>query len=317
MAEKQIVTVDNFVRAETDLTFKRYVAQGAFGQLFHIRQPVPLDRQDVIRMNRDTLYSIGVFDLTEPVTIVKPNPQGRFQSMLVINQDHSMLPVEHGSGEFTFTQAQVGTRYAFVIFRTFMDANDAEDIKAANALQDQIQIRQRAAGVFEVPDWDEASLKPIRDAINVLAASIGNAKGFFGDKAKLDPIKHLLGTAYDWGGNPDEAASYDTVTPRQNNGTTPHTLTVKDVPVDGFWSITVYNKDGFMEPNDQNANSYNNVTARKNPDGSITINFGGGPDAINNLPITAGWNYAARFYHPRQEILDGSWTFPLAQPVVS
>lgn len=317
MVEKQIVTVDNFVRAETDLTFKRYVSQGAFGQLLHIRQPVPLDRQDVIRMNRDTLYSLGVFDLTEPITIVKPDSQDRFQSMVVINQDHSMLPVEHGSGEFTLTQAQVGTRYAIVIFRTFMDANDAEDIKAANALQDQIQIRQRAAGVFEVPDWDEASLKPIRDAINVLAASIGNAKGMFGDKAKLDPIRHLLGTAFGWGGNPDEAASYDTVTPRQNDGTTPHSLTVRDVPVDGFWSITVYNKDGFMEPNDQNANSYNNVTARKNPDGSITVNFGCGPDAINNLPITPGWNYAVRFYHPRQAILDGSWTFPLAQPVVS
>ena len=315
MGEKQIVTVDNFVRAETDLTFKRYVAQGAFGQLFHLRQPTPLDRQDVIRMNRDTLYSIGVFDLTEPITIVKPDTQGRFQSMLVINQDHSMLPVEHGSGEFTFTQAQIGTRYVFVVFRTFMDANDAEDIKAANALQDQIQIRQRAAGMFEVPDWDEASLKTIRAAINVLAASCPDTKGMFGDKAKLNPIKHLLGTAYGWGGNPDEAASYDNVVPRQNDGTTPHSLTVKDVPVDGFWSITVYNKDGFMEPNDQSVNSYNNVTARKNPDGSITINFGGGPDAINNLPITVGWNYVVRLYQPRQEILDGSWTFPVAQPV--
>lgn len=205
MVEKQIVTVNSFVRAETDLTFKRYVAQGAFGQLLHIHQAVPLDWQDVIRMNRDTLYSISVFDLTEPITIVKPNSQGRFQSMLVINQDHSMLPIEH----------------------------------------------------------------------------------------------------------------YDTVPPRKNDCTTPHSLTVKDVPLDGFWSITVYNKNGFMEPNDQNANSYNNVTARKKPDGSITINFGGGSDAINNLPITPGWNYAARFYHPRQETLEGSWRFPVAQPVLS
>ena len=52
-AEK--VTVDNFVRAETDMTLKRYVAQGAFGKFVHIRQPTPIDRQDVIRMNRDTL----------------------------------------------------------------------------------------------------------------------------------------------------------------------------------------------------------------------------------------------------------------------
>ena len=46
------VTVDNFVRAETDMTMKRYEAAGGFGKMFHIRQPTPLDKQDVIRMNQ-------------------------------------------------------------------------------------------------------------------------------------------------------------------------------------------------------------------------------------------------------------------------
>lgn len=103
--------------------------------------------------------------------------------------------------------------------------------------------------------------------------------------------------------------------PERNDGTTPHSLTVKDVPVDGFWSITVYNADGYMQQNDQNAYAFNNVTAAKNADGSITINFGGGADAVNNLPITPGWNYIVRLYRPRQAILDGSWTFPRATPV--
>ena len=82
------MTVDSFVRAETDSTLARYVRQGAFGKFLHIRTPTPIDKQNVIRMNRDTIYSIGVFDLTEPVTIVKPDGQGRFQSMQIINQDH-------------------------------------------------------------------------------------------------------------------------------------------------------------------------------------------------------------------------------------
>ena len=69
-----------------------------------------------------------------------------------------------------------------------------------------------------------------------------------------------------------------------------------------------------MQKNDQNAYSYNNVTAKKNADGSITINFGGGPKAINNLPITPGWSYVVRMYQPRQEIINGSWSFPRAQP---
>lgn len=310
----EMVTVENFVRAETDLTFARYVKQGAFGKFLHIRQTTPVDRQDVVRMNRDTLYSGAVFDLTSPVTVNKPKSGGRFQSMMVINQDHSMPPVEHGVGEFTFTREQVGTRYAIVIFRTFVDPNDPADTQAANALQDKIALRQESAGTFDIPEWDEASLAKVRDAIKVLASTLTDARGMFGDKAKLDPIRHLLGTAYGWGGNPEEAAMYDNGVPAKNDGKTPYVVTVKDVPVDGFWSITVYNKDGYMQKNELNAYSYNNVTAKKNADASITINFGDGPNAINNLPITPGWNYIVRMYQPRQEIVNGSWNFPKAQP---
>ncbi len=310
----EMVTVDNFVRAETDMTLGRYVKQDAFGKFLNIREPTLIDKQDVIRMNRDTLYSVGVFDLTTPVTIVKPASQGRFQSMMVINQDHSMFPVEHGAGEFTFTKGKIGSRYMIVLFRTFADANDPTDIRAANALQDKIAVRQEKIGKFEIPDWDEASLKTIRDAINVLAATRTDSKGMFGDKSKLNPISHLLGTAFGWGGNPEEAAMYDNVVPTKNDGKTPYVVTVKNVPVDGFWSITVYNKDGYMEKNDQNVYSYNNVTAKKNADGSITINFGGVPGVINNLPITPGWNYMVRMYQPKKEIINGSWAFPKAQP---
>lgn len=315
-AAAETVTVDNFVRAETDMTLDRYVKQGAFGKIIHLRTPTPIDKQDVIRMNRDTLYSFGIFDLDAgPVTIVKPDAKGRFVSMLVINQDHSMLPVEHGAGEFTFTKEQIGTRYVFVVFRTFADPTNPDDVKAANALQDSLVAKQKSAGSFEIPEWDEPSLKKVRDAINVLAATRTDTKPYFGDKSKLNPLYHLLGTAMGWGGNPPEGAMYDNVVPEQNDGKTPYAVTVKDVPVDGFWSITVYNKDGFMEKNDQNAYSYNNVTAKKNADGSITINFGGGLDAINNLPITPGWNYAVRMYQPRKEIIDGTWQFPKAEPV--
>ena len=192
---QETVTVDNFVRAETDMTLKRYVDQGAFGKLLHLRQPTPIDKQDVIRMNRDTLYSFGIFDLdASPVTILKPDSKGRFQSMLVINQDHSMQPAEHGAGSFTLTKEKIGTRYVIVGFRTFMNANDPKDIKAANELQDKITIEQAKVGSFEIPDWDEASLGKVREAINILASTKTDASGMFGDKSKLNPINHLLGT---------------------------------------------------------------------------------------------------------------------------
>ena len=311
------VTVDNFVRAETDMTMKRHVDQGALGKFLHIRQPTPLDRQEVIRMNRDTLYSAGVFDLhAAPVTIQKPVSAERFQSMAVINQDHSVLTVEHGSGTFTLSKEKVGTRYAFVIFRTLVDATDAEDIKKANALQDKIVVEQASVGSFEIPEWDEASLATIRDAINVLASTKPDSSGMFGDKSKLNPIDHLLGTAYGWGGNPEEAATYINVVPQENDGKTPYTLTIsEEVPVDGFASVTVYNAKGFIEKNELDAYSININTAAKNQDGTVTIHFGGEPSNPNYLPITPGWNYIVRMYQPRKEILDGSWKFPDPKPV--
>ena len=100
----------------------------------------------------------------------------------------------------------------------------------------------------------------------------------------------------------------------KNDGS-PHEITAKDVPVDAFWSITVYNAEGYFDQNELGAYSFNNVTARPNEDGSFTIHFGScEDDRINCLPISNGWNYAARMYQPREEILNGSWTFPVPEP---
>ena len=65
-ADSKPVTWDTFVRAETDKYFNSYVGLGGIGNVYNIRQPTPIDQQKVVRMNRDTLYSIAVFDLTNP-----------------------------------------------------------------------------------------------------------------------------------------------------------------------------------------------------------------------------------------------------------
>ena len=87
-------------------------------------------------------------------------------------------------------------------------------------------------------------------------------------------------------------------------------LTVRDVPVDGFWSISVYNAAGYFEPNDAGVYSVNSVTGVENDDGSMTVRFGDHGDLPNSIPITEGWNYLVRLYRPRPKILDGTWQFP-------
>ncbi len=315
-ANTKPVTWKNWVRAESDKYFKSYVDIGAFGKFLNIRQPTPIDKQNVVRMNRDTLYSIGVFDLTTPVTITKPDTGDRFQSLMVVSQDEYVpIPVVYKAGKYTLTQENIGSRYVFVGFRTFVDASNPADIKKANAIQDQIKVEQKSVGKFEIPNWDKESQDRLRDAIKVLAATMDNFRESFGTKEEVDPIAHLLGAESGWAGNPAKDASYFTVTPEQNDGKTSYTLTVKDVPVDGFWSISLYNGKGFFQKNPQNAYSINNVTGKKAADGSITIHFGGVPNQPNYLPIMDGWNYIVRLYQPHKEVLDGTWQIPAPQAV--
>jgi hypothetical protein len=168
-----------------------------------------------------------------------------------------------------------------------------------------------------VPEWDEASLLKVRGALALLASTVSDTRGFFGDRSKLDPLEFKMGTAAGWGGNPKEGAIYFTHSPAQNGGAIPYSLTVKDVPLvgNGFWSITVYGEDNYLKPNDLGVNALNNVTAERNEDGSITFNAGGCEDGrINCIPITNGWNYVARTYRPEAEIISGAWVFPEMEP---
>ncbi len=109
------VTVDNFIRAETDLYMSNIVKDGGFGKLVHRREPASIDNQTVIRLNRDTLYSSAVFDLEAgPVTITLPDAGKRFMSLLVINEDHYAPAVVYGAGSHTFTEDKIGTRYMVI-----------------------------------------------------------------------------------------------------------------------------------------------------------------------------------------------------------
>ena len=114
------VTADNFNRAETDMYFARFVKDGAFGKFLHHRD-LPLENTGV-RPNRDTLYSMAVFDLDAgPVKITLPNPGKRFMSMMVVNEDHYIYEVDYGAGNYNFTKPEIGTRYVFMALRTLID----------------------------------------------------------------------------------------------------------------------------------------------------------------------------------------------------
>lgn len=306
------VTADNFVRAESDMYIGVSARDaGGLGKILHRREPASIDNQTVIRLNRDTLYSSVVFDLDAgPATITLPEAGKRFMSLQLISQDHYAV-TEYGGGPHTLSKDKLGTRYAIAAIRTLVDPTDPKDIAQAHKLQDAIKVSQPNAGKLELPSWDPASQKKVRDALLVLGSTLPDYRRAFGAKKDVDPVRHLIGAALGWGGNPDKDATYLNVTPAKNDGVTVYKVKVGDVPVDAFWSVSVYNAQGYFEKNAHNAYTVNNLTGKKGSDGSVTIQFGGCDGRIPNcIPIVKGWNYTVRLYRPRAEILNDSWKFP-------
>jgi hypothetical protein len=311
----ELVNVDNFARAETDRMFAALQRDaGGVNRLSHNRAPASVEHQTVIRMNRDTLYSFAVVDITAGATLTIPERGDRYVSVMIVNEDHYINEIFHDAGQYAIDIDRHESPYVAVAARVLVDPNDPDDLARVAEVQNGLGLSAASATPFSMPDYDEASFDNTRKALLDLAAGLRAFDRMFGGRADVDPVRHLLGAAAGWGGLPSNEATYVGVTPRLPVGR--YELRVDDnVPVDAFWSISVYNADGYFEPNSSGVYSVNSVTGVRDADGSITVRFGDHePGTPNAIPITDGWNYLVRLYRPRPEILDGSWTFPEINP---
>lgn len=264
-------------------------------------------------MNRDTLYSLAVVDISQGATVKLPDAGKRYMSLMVINNDGYVNEVFYGGGSYELTVDKFDTPYVGLVIRTLADSEDPADLAIAHKLQDQIQIIAKSNKAFVEPDYDRTSYKATLEPILDLAKGLKRYTETFGSKADVDPVHFLIGSASAWGGLPDRDAVYYNVQPDLPVGE--YELTVKDVPVKGFWSISLYNEQGYFQKNALHAYNINNLIAKPNEDGSFTIRFGGCTETTENcLPIMKGWNYAVRMYEPEEAITDGSWKFPDPTP---
>jgi len=303
------VNVDNFARAETDrMFFGLQRDAGGVNILSHNRTPAAVDHQTVIRMNRDTLYSFAIVDISDGATIAIPEHGDRYVSVMIVNQDHYINDVFHDAGSHEISAEQFDTPFVAVAVRVLIDPTDPDDLDEVHRIQDGFELTSRSDRSFVMPDYEETSFDTTRQALLSLASQMSAFEHAFGAKADINPVRHLIGTAAGWGGLPDAEATYVGVNPSLPVGR--YELHVGAVPVDAFWSISVYNADGYFEPNSRGVYNVNSITGTRNADGTLTVRFGDHGDAPNAIPITDGWNYLVRLYRPRPEVLNGTWTFP-------
>ena len=356
------VTVELFGRAESDVTFAKYLSLAkAFNQFAHLRALTPLDQQNIVRMNRDTLYSPSIIDFAKctpsGVTLIFPPADvigDRFVSAMIVSQDHDIIATKYpgdDNGEgIEITPSDVGTDKAFIGLRVFTDGSE-EDLVKAHAVQDAFRIvpwndayesngaevdqetceMSKEEYMAEVAMWDKDSLATVRDLIKELQKHSNATSGeMFGpNRDEMNYLYYLFGTATGWGGQPPEDAVYIYGPPSDidTSGDVAYQITIptNDLPLKrnpatgefiGFWSITVYDKDGFMEPNALEVNSINSATAKYDGD-QVTITLA--PEATcvaspkNCIPITPSWNYIVRMYVPERSLIDGSYEAPKLQ----
>lgn len=297
-----VVTQDNFPQAYTNLRFAAVIKKaGGLNKFF--KMPVPSSdpaKQFVVRMNRDTAYSVSIFDLSSRKVYVTIPKTDKYVTIQIIDENHETQRMIYGAGRYLLTAK---TDFAFVIVRTL-------DSK----LRDNIVVEAPDPKPFKTKNWDKASFKKIEEAGNAdFSDGYYQAGAYSNVESGQTPYMNYVGAAGGWGGAMVMDNIYQTSPYFDANGC--YETTFVDPKAKYFWSATVYNGDGYMF-NDV-ANISSEMSPKKNSGGTYTLRFGcdGQP---NNIPVREGnttgkFNVLMRHYGPSEMVSNGEYGYNMTQ----
>ncbi|MCB0728296.1 MAG: DUF1214 domain-containing protein [Ignavibacteriae bacterium] len=315
MDTKKVIP-ENFIRAETDRMFYDInQLAGGINKFYHIRSITPLDKQTVVRMNKDVLYSGGVVDAEKGATVTFPEmPDKRYASILVIDNDHYCPFVIYEPGKHKLPQ---DTKYMFMAIRIqVFNPKDESEIAMVNKLKDQFIIESNSADDFTKPVWEKESLDSLRAEYEKEFSKFASYPAdWMGPKGTLNEETRQYACAGAWGLFPNKDATYINYNGGNLPGDKCYSATYSVPDVGGFWSITLYGNDGYMKSDNSVINESN---VKYNDDKTFTVHFGPEekcPGAKNRLDITDGWNFLMRAYLPGESVLNGSYKVPEVKEV--
>lgn len=310
-----VVTAEMYPAYETSHQMLKNQDLVGINKFLHKRELTPTDEQPVVRMNRDTYYSMAVVDVSKGATVTMPElPAGKYMSVQPITEDHRIQPMYYGAG--TFELSTHTGKHLYLVIR--LDATFTE--KEAAMYQDQMQINAKSAEPFTSESVNQASFKQVEDALKAKMPMINERDGsdaLIGMFTDIDDESNILftqekyevGAAIGWGG----AQMIDNIYEVSGNypADTCYQATFEDPKNKAFWSITVYDKSGFMFNDVANVSSN---TATVNKDGTYTVSFGCGADAPNNIQTandSGVFNLGIRHYQPSDRVrVDGYRILP-------
>ena len=298
-----IVTKENYPTVETSRQLAIQIKQaGGINKLNRWDGITKLDNQPIIRLNQDTVYTMGVVDASKGATITLPDAGDRFMSVQFVDEHHYVYAAKYGAGTFEIPHY---TDYIYVNVRIASETGTPEEDKVIADLQKKIKVHANSAKPFVPIKYDKASYEKTHKAL-LAEFNTGkhDPKTFFNVKGVVDEVGHQIGAAIGWGGG----QVVDNIWAMKPNSTdfSCQQTTFADPKLEGgFWSITVYNKEGFLFA-PSNMNSYK---AKPNKDGTYTVRFGCDGEE-NNIEIkndSGAWNAIVRAYKPSKLVQSGKW----------
>lgn len=314
------VTPESYPTDETSRQILKSQDLEGVNNFNHKRQLTPTDKQPVVRMNRDTYYSMALIDVSKGASITMPEiPDGKYMSIQPVTEDHRIQAMKYGPGTFELT-THTGT-HLYVIVRLDATFTEAE----VKEIQDKMSINANSNNAFTAMPVDEESFTAVENALKAKMPSVikrdgvDALKGMFtnprdSSNELFNQEKYELGAALGWGG----AQMIDNIYELSGNYSADrcYQMTFEDPKNLAFWSITVYDKNGFMFNDLAN---FSSNTAQANADGTYTISFGCGADAPNNLEIanpSEVFNIAVRHYQPSKRVFEDDYRLvPLMKEV--
>jgi hypothetical protein len=289
-----IVTQENFPQAFTNMRLGAMVQKtGGVNKFFAMPVPSSIpEEQFVVRMNRDTPYSVSVIDMSSGNVYVTVPETDQYVTIQIVDENHETQPMIYGSGKHKITAK---TTHAFVIVRAL-----------EGDIRHNLVIEAGSAKPFVVKEWDMETFHEIDKAGNLdFSDGYDQSKAFGNVESGQTPYMNYVGAAGGWGGAMVEDNIYQTSPYFDANGC--YEMTFADPEAKYFWSATVYNGDGRMFNDKANISSEMNPV--QNADGTYTLRFGceGQP---NNIPIVEGnttgkFNVLMRHYGPSEMVNNG------------
>ena len=298
---KQInVTYENYNQAETARNFNNWAKMGGNNKMAHRKALSPIGpKAPTIRMNLDTLYSVGVFNNDGEMTLILPETDV-YQSAMIIDTD--------GYTPFFFVEPGTYTlkhdsKYLFIAVRTGVkNRHSKASFEEAYKAQEGVKVKGHGSRPYVMPPYNQKQLHALTAEYNKIMLESGITYVYGDGKAPVNEQHRTWTNAAGWGGMPTVVGKSNTYNSSDNlPGNRPLQVTFPETGNKYFTSFTIYDVNGYLMAGNNHINSY---TWEPNGDGTITIHFNAEGKKNNISSGGKEFNYIVRNYGASQAVID-------------